>query len=118
MMKKVLVLGLAFTPALAFAQVIQEQSLTGVVKFVRSTMDTATVLILAAAVVFFLWGVFQFVMSAGNDEERTKGRDHIIYGLVGIAVMVSVWGLVKFLTTTFGTSSTSGTAISAPPLPN
>lgn len=116
-MKKVLVLGIAFTPALALAQVVGEQSLTGIVKFIRSTMDVATTLILAAAVVFFLWNVFRFVMSGGDEEGKNEGRKGMITGLIGIAIMVSLWGIVRILITTFGTGSTSGTSISAPPLP-
>jgi uncharacterized membrane protein YuzA (DUF378 family) len=59
--------------------------------------DLAT-LILAAAVVYFLWGVFHFVKAAGDEKARDSGKQQIIYGIVGIAVMVSVWGLVNFLT--------------------
>lgn len=117
-MKKVFAVGIALTPAFAFAQALKEQNLTGIVGFLKDIMGTATGLILAAAVLFFLWGVFQFVMAAGDEDARTKGRQHIIYGLIGIAVMVSVWGLVKILTNTFGTGATSGTSISPPALFN
>ena len=117
MMKKVLAFGIAFTPALALAQVVQEQSLTGIVKFLKNVMDTATVLIVAAAAVFFLWNVFKYVMAGGDEEGKNDGRKGMIAGLIGIAIMVSLWGLVKILTNTFGTSATSGTAVTAPPLP-
>jgi len=57
--------------------------------------------IVALAVLFFMWGVFQFVKSAGNEDERTEGRNRMIYGIIGIFVMVSVWGFVNLLDNTF-----------------
>ncbi len=107
-MKKILVLGLMFAPMVAFAQVMgTDRTLTGVVSWIKLVMNAATGLILAAAVVVFVWGTFTFVMAAGNDEERKVGRDRIIYGLIGIAVMVSVYGLVALLTGTFGGTNTA-----------
>ena len=58
--------------------------------------------IVALAVLFFVWGAFQFVASAGDEEKRTEGRNKMIYGIIGIFVMVSVWGLVNLLEGTFG----------------
>src|SRR3989338_10230158 len=60
--------------------------------------------IVALAVLFFIWGVFQFVMAAGDEEARTAGRDKMIYGIIGIFVMVSVWGLVNLLQGSFTTN--------------
>lgn len=66
--------------------------------FLGAGLNVATRLILGAAVVFFLWGVFKFVKSAGDEEARKEGKNQIVYGIIGIAVMVSMWGLVNFLT--------------------
>ena len=107
-MKKVIAFGIAFSPLFAFAQlVVGEQNLTGVVKFIQAVMNTATVLITAAAVVWFMWGVFTFIMSAGDEEKRKEGRSKMIAGIIGIAVIVSVWGLVRWITSTSGTSGST-----------
>ncbi|MBI5816856.1 MAG: hypothetical protein HZB09_00305 [Candidatus Yonathbacteria bacterium] len=63
--------------------------------------------IVALAVLYFVWGVFQFVASAGDETARGAGRDKMIYGIIGIFVMVSVWGLVNLLGGTFGLSGTA-----------
>jgi hypothetical protein len=39
---------------------------------------------------------------------KTKGKNLMLYGLVGFFVMVSVWGLVNILTGTFGFGNNSG----------
>ena len=104
------------TPMLASAQlVVGEQSATGLVKFIQSALNTAVGLLIAAAVVWFLWGVFKFIMSAGDSKARDEGRSAMIYGIIGLAVMVSVWGLVRWVTNTAGTSG--GSALPVPVLP-
>jgi hypothetical protein len=51
------------------------------------------------AMLFFIWGVFKFMRSEGDDKQ--SGRDFIVWGLVGLFVMVSIWGLVYILQSTF-----------------
>ena len=97
------------TPMIAFAQGLtlspSEGNLGGLVTLFKNVLVTATQLLIAAAVVWFLWGVFKFIMSAGDSEKRDEGRSQIITGIIGIAVMVSVWGLVGWVTGTFNTTA-------------
>ena len=55
-------------------------------------------------VVYFVWGVVQYVIG-GDEEAKTKGRDRIIFGLIGLAVIVSLWGLVRLIQDTFQVSN-------------
>lgn len=59
-------------------------------------------LLLTLAMVVFIWGIIRFIYNADNEKERENGRMLIIYGLIGLFVIVSMWGLVKVLITTFG----------------
>lgn len=56
------------------------------------------VLIFAAAIVFFLWNVFGLVRSSDQPEEIAKFKEKIVWGIIAIAVMASMWGLVRFIT--------------------
>ncbi len=56
-------------------------------------------LIIGLSVVIFLWGVFKFIRSDGED--KTSGKEFMFWGIVGIFVMVSVWGLVNILSYAF-----------------
>jgi len=58
-------------------------------------------LLISVAVIIFLWGVVKYIKSADSEEERIKAKDFIMYGIIGIFVMVSVWGLVNILSGTF-----------------
>lgn len=58
-------------------------------------------LIVALAVVYFLWGVAKYVGSQGDASAREEARNTMIWGIIAIFVMVSVWGLVNLLRDTF-----------------
>lgn len=59
-------------------------------------------LIFALAIASFVWGVVQYVINTDDEAKKAKGRQFMIWGIIALAVMVSVWGLVKILGTTFG----------------
>ena len=69
----------------------------------RIINDSIIPLIFALATAFFVWGVVQFViLGAGEEAKRTQGKQHMIWGVVALAVMLGVWGLVSILGSTFG----------------
>lgn len=57
----------------------------------------------AVAFIVFLWGVAKaYIISVGDEEEVKKGHKLILWGLIGFAVMISVWGLVNIVVNTLG----------------
>lgn len=110
-MKKVIAFGALFAPFMASAQIAAGAStVPGLIAFLKDFLSTATVLILAAAVVYFLWNVFGYVMASGDPEKRAEKQSGIIYGVIGIAVMVSIWGLVNFFTSSAKLDTTTQSA--------
>ena len=61
--------------------------------------------IFTLAFVVFLWGVFKFVRSS-EQKDKEESKQFIYMGLIGLFVMVSVWGIIKILNTTLGINST------------
>lgn len=57
------------------------------------------------AVIYFLYGVFNFVRNAESSEKRIIGAKHIFWGVIGIAIMFSVFALVKVIQNTIGTGT-------------
>jgi succinate dehydrogenase/fumarate reductase cytochrome b subunit len=57
-------------------------------------------LLFAAAVVYFLYGVFVFIQNADNQEKRKDGQMHILWGIVGIFIMVSAKGIINLILAT------------------
>jgi len=56
----------------------------------------------ALAVAAFIWGVIQYFLNPDNEEKRKKGKSYLVWGLIALFVMISMWGLVGVLSETFG----------------
>jgi hypothetical protein len=65
---------------------------------VGGLFGTAINFIIAAAVVVIVWGAFQMIYS---EDKRTSGRQTVIWGIIGLFVMISIWGFVNILDNTF-----------------
>jgi len=67
-------------------------------------LSVAVPLIVSLAVVYFLFGIVKYLISAGDETRRKESIKVITFGLIALFVMVSVWGLVSLITNTFGVS--------------
>ncbi len=94
----VLALAAVLLPALAFAQNVQ--NFGDVIKLILSFIRMLIPLVVALTLLVFMWGIFQLVRS-GSEDARKEAISVITYGIVSLFVMVSVWGLVNILTSTF-----------------
>jgi len=64
-------------------------------------------LIFALAVVMFIWGAVQFfIINGGEEEKRTQGKQFMLWGLIALAVMISIWSIVNIIGETFGIDTT------------
>ncbi len=59
-------------------------------------------LMMGVALLVFIYGCFEFIMNAGNDAARTQGRKHILWGVIGMVVMVSAYAILNIAAGTFG----------------
>ncbi len=108
-MRKLLARGwvvvVAFAPALAFAQNFGTNGFIGLLDAANSLIGRLIPFIIALTVLVFLWGVFKFVIS--NDAEgRKEARGYMVWGIVSLFIMVSVWGLVNILVRSFSLNNT------------
>jgi tetrahydromethanopterin S-methyltransferase subunit E len=69
--------------------------------FITSILKPVTGLIVALAVVFFLWALVKYIGLVGDPKGQDGARKTMTWGIIIIAVMISVWGLVNVLTGTF-----------------
>ena len=54
------------------------------------------------ATVFFLWGIIEYMRAAGDEKKIKDARQKITYGIIGLFMMVAIWGIVKAVVATFG----------------
>ena len=67
---------------------------------IRPTME----MLFAAAILLFVWGLVQFLWSLDEGGEQATGKAHMFWGIIGIFIMVSIWGILSIVTATFGFS--------------
>lgn len=54
--------------------------------------------LLTLAFFMFLWGVYNYFIAGGtNEEKRGEGAKFVMWAVIGLAVIFSVWGLVGLL---------------------
>lgn len=59
--------------------------------------------IFAFAFAAFVWGVVNYFFLHGSDEtKRAEGRQFVLWGLIGMVVLFSVWGFVNIMLSTLG----------------
>lgn len=102
-------------PLVSFAAI---NSLPSLGTFIINTINNVIVPVLfALAFIVFLWGAFQtFIVGANSDDAKEKGKNLMLWGLVGFFVMVSIWGLVNILTGTFDLNNSAPTQPITPPI--
>lgn len=71
-------------------------------KAVQAIVNPIIQVIFAIALVIFVYGIFEFVRGADRPDVRTKGQQHIMYGLVGLLIMTSVFTIINILLNTIG----------------
>lgn len=113
---------LAFMPIVAGAQVTTggtvqpfdtgdtlKNYLAAILTFIN---DVLIPLILGVAFLLFVWGMFQYFIAGGaNEEAREKGKSLLIYAILGFVVIVVFWGIINLLSGVTGLSGGSAPVI-------
>lgn len=110
--KKIIITVLVFSPMVSFAADLDIRTssnfsfrggggLWNLFYIVMGILDKVVILLISLAVIFFLYGIVKFIKSADEEEGRKNGKNIMLYGVIGLFVMVSVWGIVNILINTF-----------------
>lgn len=103
---------LGLMPMVAFAAsapcLPNSSDINNIICKVGAILNSIIPIAILLGVVYFVWGVVSYMISA-DEEQKTKGRDKIVYGIIGLAVIVAMWGLVNILVRTFGIDTTGVT---------
>lgn len=52
---------------------------------------------IAIALLVFIFGIVKFISHSGDEKATEAGKQLMIWGIIGLFVIVSVWGLVAIL---------------------
>ncbi len=101
-MKKIVYAVLAFAPGLALAQNPNFTGLNSIVTFIKDTVRALIPVFFGLAIIYFFWGLIEYIRSAGDPKKAAEGRTIMIYGVIAIAIMISIYGLTAWLQGVFG----------------
>src|SRR3989344_1207056 len=93
--------------AVSIPTVVSAQAITDVNSLTYKLTNIGNVVIeilIAFAVIFIIFNVIRYIM-AGDKEARGPIGQSILWGIVGLFVILSIWGLVRILTNTFRTDT-------------
>lgn len=99
-MKKIFLPFAFFLPLVALAAPLD--SFKDLMEFLTELINAVVPILFTLALLTFFWGVAMYMKNADSAAKRAEGRTYMLYGVIGLFVMVSLWGLVSILANTFG----------------
>jgi len=69
-------------------------------KIAVNIINPIIIFLFGLALLFFLWGTFQYFLNGSDAAARKTGAQHILWGLIGMAIMFSVYGIIDVITGT------------------
>lgn len=81
------------------------------VKFVDVIIDPLITLLFAAAMLLFIWGLFQFMVDLQGGGDGKDGKQHMLWGIIGVTIMFSVGGIINLVSNSIGVNSQNGVQI-------
>jgi|SRR3989338_5425900 len=86
------------------------QTVAGIVqKLIREVLQPLVYLLFGLATIIFLWGIIQYVIAQSGDEKKLADAKRVmIWGIIGLFIMSSAWGIVSVLCNFFGTCPGGG----------
>lgn len=71
-------------------------------KITYAVVNPLIALMFAGAILVFMWGLIKFIKNADNETEREIGQKHMLWGIIGLAIMLSAVAIVNVIKGLFG----------------
>ncbi|MDO8594175.1 MAG: hypothetical protein Q7R93_01530 [bacterium] len=82
----------------------------GLIGRANAILNTLVPVLIGLAVFIVIWGVFGYITHADEEEKRAEAKQFILWGVIFIFFMVSIWGFINILVNSFDLSKTAPTA--------
>lgn len=93
-------------PAVSFAQAPRD--FRGVVYLFLDLVTLLIPIVGAIALLVFFWGLAKFILHSDNEDSVREGKWVMVSGIVGLFVMISIWGIVSLVQSDLFGGSTNG----------
>ena len=103
-MRKILGSSLLAFATVALPALASAATLLDTLALANTFLNALIGLFITLAIVVFFWGLIRYVLAAG--EAKAEGLQLMFMGVIAIFVMVSIWGIIRLLQSTFKVTST------------
>lgn len=101
-LRNIIIASAAFIPFAAFAA-LDSGPINDVKDFITGTIIPFLIVI---ATLIFIVGILRYITAGGDEEKIKQGRNMMIFGIIALAVMIAMWGIVNLLVQTTGVGNT------------
>jgi hypothetical protein len=75
-------------------------------------IDLATFTLIIFGLVAYFWGIISNIPHFGDEQGAEKRKSFLLWGIVILFVMVSIWGIIQLLQSTLGFKDPQGSSLS------
>lgn len=65
-------------------------------------LNPLIILMFVVALLVFFWGLVEFIYKAGSEEGREVGKRNMMWGIIGMFIMIGVYGIISLILGTIG----------------
>lgn len=79
----------------------QITTFAGLLNRVNDILNATVPFLIGLGVFVIIYGVFGYITHSADEEKRAEARQFVLWGIIGVCIMLSIWGLISVLTNTF-----------------
>ena len=106
-------LGISLSVSVTEAQVNTLKPIAENVAAIGGIVNTLVIVVVSLAFLYFFWNLGQYVLKSGP-EEKTTAKTNMIWAVVAMFVIVSLWGLIAFIRSIFGVEAGTANNVTLP----
>jgi hypothetical protein len=80
---------------------------------ISDVINPLIAVVVGIATLTFLWGLIKYLKGSTKSDERAQANSYMLYGILGLFIMVAFWGFVTLLLNVF-----FGGAVTQVPIPS
>jgi hypothetical protein len=70
-------------------------------RFWTYIISPVILVVFACGFLLFVYGLVEFLWKINQGGENKEGKQHMLWGIIGMLIMVSVYGIISLLSNTF-----------------
>ena len=91
------IIGFIVNKAYAAPPPIPPSAKTFIGKISTEVLDPIIAILFALATLYFFYNVARYIWNPDNEEMREEGKTGMLYGIIGLFIMVAVFGILSFI---------------------